>query len=77
MDDLGLGYESLREYNHDIIYCSINGFRENSVYGHLPAMDLMIQAMSGAMSVTGEETQPPINTGVPIADLSAVLNSGL
>lgn len=73
MDRLGIGFEALSEINDSIIYCSIKGFHSDSTYAGLPAMDLMIQAMSGAMSTTGEKTGPPINTWIPIADISAAM----
>ncbi|MEM7260045.1 MAG: CaiB/BaiF CoA-transferase family protein, partial [Pseudomonadota bacterium] len=56
----GLDYESLREINPGLIYCSITGFGQSGPYAERAGNDFIIQAMSGLMSVTG---QPPGSTG--------------
>jgi len=73
MDRLGLGYEVLKEKNPRLIYCSISGFGQTGPYKDLQAYDLVIQAMSGAMAITGEEGGPPLRAGFLIGDQSSAL----
>lgn len=67
----GLGYDAVQEVNPNIIYCSITGFGEESPYEDLPAWDMLIQAMSGIMSITGKPDGPPLWSGLPSGDLIA------
>jgi crotonobetainyl-CoA:carnitine CoA-transferase CaiB-like acyl-CoA transferase len=69
IDRLGLGYEQLRKINPRLIYCSISGFGQGGRYAHKTAMDGVIQAMAGIMSVTGEEGGPPCRAGVNVGDI--------
>ena len=72
MDRLGLGYERLREENPAIIYAAISGFGRTGPYAHRGGYDLVAQAMSGLMSITGEAPgRPPVKIGSPIADFAA------
>ena len=71
----GLDYESLREENPGLIYCSITGFGQTGPLANLPGYDFVIQAMAGIMDVTGETTGPPIKPGVAYADLFTSLYS--
>jgi crotonobetainyl-CoA:carnitine CoA-transferase CaiB-like acyl-CoA transferase len=73
MTRLGLGYDSLAAANERIILCSVSGFGQTGSQRTRPAYDVIIQAMSGAMSVTGEEGRPPVRMGVPMGDLSGGL----
>lgn len=73
MDRLGLGYEVLKEKNPRLIYCSISGFGQTGPYNDLQAYDLVIQAMSGVMAITGEEGGPPLRAGFLIGDQSSAL----
>jgi formyl-CoA transferase len=68
---LGADYETLREINDSVVYASISGFGQTGPYAQRPGYDLIAQAMSGIMSVTGEATGAPTKCGVPVADLSA------
>jgi CoA:oxalate CoA-transferase len=69
---LGLNYERLQEINPQIISCSITAFGPDGPYGKRPAYDLTIQALSGAMSMTGEkEGRRPLRLGVPMGDLAS------
>ena len=69
---LGLDYERLKEINSQIISCSITAFGPDGPYGQRPAYDLTIQALSGAMSMTGEkEGRRPLRLGVPMGDLAS------
>ena len=70
---LGIDYETLREVNPQLIYASISGFGQNGPYAQRSGYDLIAQAMSGVMSVTGEPGREPVKCGIPIADLSAGL----
>jgi crotonobetainyl-CoA:carnitine CoA-transferase CaiB-like acyl-CoA transferase len=69
VESFNLSYEDLREINPSIIYCSISGFGSDSPYENLPAWDTLIQAMSGIMSITGEEGGQPLWSGLPSGDL--------
>jgi len=73
MDRLGLGYETLRERNPRLIYCSLTGYGQTGPYAKKGAFDVTVQAISGVMSVTGEEDGPPVKCGVPVADFTAGL----
>lgn len=73
MDKLGLGFEDLKVVNDSLIYCSVSGFGATGPYRELGGFDLVAQAMSGLMSVTGAHTGEPVKVGVPICDLNAGL----
>jgi crotonobetainyl-CoA:carnitine CoA-transferase CaiB-like acyl-CoA transferase len=68
---LGVDYESLRQANPRIICGSISGFGQTGPYAERPAVDQIIQGMSGLMSVTGLAGQGPLRAGAAIADVSA------
>lgn len=70
---LRLDYPRLLEVNPSIILCSISGFGQNSSYRDRPSYDVITQALSGAMSVTGEQGRPPVRMGIPMGDLSGGL----
>ncbi|MDI1262273.1 MAG: CaiB/BaiF CoA-transferase family protein [bacterium] len=70
MDRLGLGYESLQQQNPKLIYASISGFGQEGPLADLPAFDLVIQAMSGLMSVTGEAGGRALAVGESVADIT-------
>ena len=55
----GLDYDSLRELNPRLIYCSVTGFGHTGPYAARPGYDLLIQAMSGLMSITGHADGEP------------------
>ena len=73
VESYNLGYEDVRELNPEIIYCSVTGFGKDSPYEHVPAWDMLIQAMSGIMSMTGEPDGPPVWSGLPSGDLAAAM----
>lgn len=73
MEKLGCGYDVLEEINPRLIYCSLTGFGETGPYRDRPAFDLALQAISGAMSITGEPDGPPVRMGIPLGDLSGSL----
>ena len=66
---LGIDYETLRAVNPRIISCSLSGFGDEGPYRNRPAFDGVVQAMSGAMSVTGEPGRPPVYLGFPMGDI--------
>ncbi|MBI4189382.1 MAG: CoA transferase [Betaproteobacteria bacterium] len=65
---LGLTYERLSEINPRLIYCSITAFGETGPLAEEPGMDILAQALSGIMALTGEPDRPPVKVGPPIAD---------
>src|SRR5215471_6711895 len=71
MDGLGLGYDELSAGHPDLIYCSISGFGQTGPYRDRGGFDLVAQAMSGLISITGNPDESPVKVGVPIADLNA------
>lgn len=73
MERLGLGYERLRALKPDLIICSISGFGQAGPLRDKPSFDLVIQALSGVMSVTGEPDGPPGKLGIPMGDLAGGL----
>ena len=74
---LGLDYETLREINPRLVYCSISAFGQTGPYASRSALDIAIQAMSGVMSITGEADGPPTRMGLPMADLCGGLYAAL
>jgi formyl-CoA transferase len=68
MDRLGIGKQTLLQYNPALIYASGSGYGNEGLYSSFPAMDLTVQAMSGVMSVTGEANGPPMKVGPAICD---------
>jgi formyl-CoA transferase len=73
MRDLGLAPDELLRDNERLVYAAISGWGQAGPYADRPALDIIVQAMSGLMSVTGEEHGAPVKVGVSIADLSAAL----
>ena len=65
----GLDYDSLRQVNPRLIYCSITGFGQDGPYAHRAGYDYIIQGMSGLMSVTGEPDGQPQKVGVAVTDI--------
>ena len=67
---LGIGYEALAAINPRLVYASITGFGQTGPLASRPAYDLVIQAMSGLMSVTGFPDGPPTAVGDSIGDVT-------
>jgi len=67
----GLDYETLREINPGLIYCSISGYGQDGPYATRPGYDFVAQAESGIMAVTGEADGEPQRVGSPVADNAA------
>lgn len=68
---LGLGVSELRAQKPDLIWCSISGFGQDGPYRDKPAYDMLVQAISGGMSLTGMPGQSAVRAGIPIGDLAA------
>jgi formyl-CoA transferase len=73
MKRLRLGYDDLKDVNPRLVYTSISGFGQTGPWADRPGFDLMAQAMSGVMSVTGYPGGPPVKAGVPVADIGCAL----
>ncbi len=73
MAKLGFSYEDVKDMNPSIIYASISGFGQDSPMKHLPAFDLIAQAMGGIMSVNGQAGGAPTRVGVSLGDTSTAL----
>jgi succinate---hydroxymethylglutarate CoA-transferase len=67
-DRIGIGFEAMKKINPKLIYCSISGFGQTGPYAQRPAIDPIIQAVCGVMSVTGEKNGPPMMAGYPLTD---------
>ena len=71
MERLGFDYEALRADNPGLIYCALSGFGRTGPYGHRGGFDLVAQAISGIMSITGEGPgRPPVKCGAPLTDIT-------
>ncbi len=74
MDRLGLGYEALSSTNPRLIYCAISGFGMTGPLRDRPSFDIVLQALSGALSVNGESGRAPVKMGIPLGDLIGGIN---
>ena len=74
MDRLGLGYEELAKLNPRLIYCAISGFGMTGPLRDRPSFDIVLQALSGALSVNGEAGGTPTKLGIPLGDLVGGIN---
>ena len=68
MERLGLDYSSIKQLNPGLVYASISGFGQDGPYAQRRALDIIVQAMGGMMSVTGELDGPPIRPGASLGD---------
>jgi formyl-CoA transferase len=71
LDGWGLSYAALSQRNPKLIYCSITGFGQTGPRRDEPGYDIMIQALAGVMSITGETAGPPMKVGVAISDVTS------
>ena len=69
IDRLGLGYDDVAAGNPGVVYCSISAFGTGERAAALPGYDLLLQAMSGLMSVTGESDGRPLKVGAALIDM--------
>jgi crotonobetainyl-CoA:carnitine CoA-transferase CaiB-like acyl-CoA transferase len=71
---LGFGWETLKQRHPRLIYCAISGFGRTGPYAERGGFDLVAQAMSGIMSITGTRPgEPPVKCGAPLTDITAGL----
>ena len=73
LERLGLSMDALRAERPDLVWCSISGFGQDGPYRDKPAYDMIVQALSGGMSLTGEPGRTAVRAGIPIGDLAAGL----
>ncbi len=73
MERLGIGYEDLARRNPRLIFASTSGFGQTGPYRERPALDIIVQAMGGIMSITGEAGGRPVRPGASMGDISAGL----
>ncbi len=73
MKKLGVSYEVLSKINPALVYASISGFGQSGPWADRPGFDLMAQAMSGVMAMTGHGDGRPVKAGVPVADIGCAL----
>jgi crotonobetainyl-CoA:carnitine CoA-transferase CaiB-like acyl-CoA transferase len=71
MERLGLGYEQLLEVHPYLVYCALSAFGPDGPYRDKQGLDVVLQAMSGLMSITGEPQGGPLPSGAPVADISS------
>lgn len=71
LERLKMDYETLKKINPRIISCSISGFGPRGPYRDRPAYDVIIQALTGVMSITGEPDRPPVRCGIALSDQGA------
>jgi crotonobetainyl-CoA:carnitine CoA-transferase CaiB-like acyl-CoA transferase len=77
MSDLQLDYESLSDLNPGLIYVAASGWGQDGPLRDQPGMDIMAQARSGLMSITGMPGGEPVKVGVPLCDLVCALYGAL
>ncbi|PYM21272.1 MAG: formyl-CoA transferase [Candidatus Rokuibacteriota bacterium] len=75
MERLGFGYETLKKKHPKLIYCAISGFGESGPEAGRAGYDLVVQAESGVMDLTGFPDGPPVKVGTSVADLVAGMSA--
>jgi crotonobetainyl-CoA:carnitine CoA-transferase CaiB-like acyl-CoA transferase len=75
MDRMGLGDAVLEAWNPRLVRCSISAFGAHGPGRDRAGMDLLLQAASGLMSITGEDGRPPVRVGISLVDLIAGANA--
>ncbi|XP_056593773.1 succinate--hydroxymethylglutarate CoA-transferase isoform X3 [Triplophysa dalaica] len=73
LNEMGLGYEDLREVAPQLIYCSISGYGQTGPESHKPGYDSIASAVSGMMHITGPEDGDPVRPGLAMTDLATGL----
>jgi crotonobetainyl-CoA:carnitine CoA-transferase CaiB-like acyl-CoA transferase len=77
MTDLGLDYSALRPLNPGLVYVAASGWGQDGPLRDRPGMDIMAQARSGLMSITGAPGGDPVKIGIPVCDLVCALYGAL
>jgi crotonobetainyl-CoA:carnitine CoA-transferase CaiB-like acyl-CoA transferase len=73
---LGVDYEALAPLNPRLVYCSVSAFGAEGPWRDKPGLDMLVQAMGGLMSVTGEPDRAPVLSGAPVVDTMGALMAG-
>lgn len=73
MKGFGLDYLSLKKINPSIVMCSVSAFGQTGPYCHKPGYDILAQALSGCLDLTGEADGPPVRSGVVVGDYAAAV----
>jgi CoA:oxalate CoA-transferase len=73
LERLGLGYDDLRRVNPRLIYAAVSGFGNTGPFRARPAYDMIVQALGGLMSVTGQPGGPPTKAGTSVGDITGGL----
>lgn len=71
LDRLGVSPDALRQKKPSLVWCAISGFGQSGPYRDKPAYDMIVQALSGGMSMTGEKGRGAVRAGIPLGDLAA------
>jgi len=72
-DRIGIGYDTVRKLNPRAIYASVSGFGQSGPWKDKPAYDIIVQGLSGMMSITGHPGMPPVRVGMSLGDIAAGL----
>ena len=75
MDELGIGYDTLKKINPRIIFCSISGWGAEGPHAKRAGYDIIAAAEAGLMHITGESDGPPSRPGIALCDLTTALYS--
>ena len=75
MERWGIGYDSLSQCFPGLVWCRVSGFGADGPLGALPGYDAAVQAMTGIMSINGEEDGGPLRVGLPVVDMVTGLNA--
>lgn len=75
MARLGFGYDTLKEINPKLIYCSASGWGDSGPYLTRPGQDLLVQSVSGAIMTSGKESDGPVAIGTALCDQVSALNA--
>ena len=75
MERWGIGYDSLSQRFPGLVWCRVSGFGADGPLGALPGYDAAVQAMTGIMSINGEEDGGPLRVGLPVVDMVTGLNA--
>jgi len=73
LEKLGFDYESVKEINPRLIYCSITGYGNTGPMSHVAGVDIVVAAEAGLIGITGEKDRPPSKVGVAITDILTAL----
>jgi crotonobetainyl-CoA:carnitine CoA-transferase CaiB-like acyl-CoA transferase len=73
---LGVDYDALAPLNPRLVYCSVSAFGAEGPWRDKPGLDMLVQAMGGLMSVTGEPDRAPVLSGAPVVDTMGALMAG-